>query len=117
MVRLRRKSPWGMPWGFAEKSFNPTMVRLRPLPGRIYKGVLCFNPTMVRLRRSVWYGGCDPSNLFQSRYGAIATLAKSSRREDMLCFNPTMVRLRLEIPLENALNIIAFQSHYGAIAT
>ena len=99
--------------------FNPTMVRLRQLPCiSLPSPTKCFNPTMVRLRPRgllrtaqllptvsipLW---CDCDFLailiiigflmmFQSHYGAIATIP--SPRE-------TSAELK-------------FQSHYGAIAT
>jgi len=55
-------------------SFNPTLVRLRLLPGYEYilVEVIGFNPTLVRLR--------------QRRWGMGYTASRS--------FNPTLVRLR-----------------------
>jgi len=77
-------------------SFNPTMVRLRPavFPFAITE-VKSFNPTMVRLRRSPNLCQAGHRGLFQSHYGAIATMWEKRCQSEDPSFNPTMVRLRL----------------------
>ena len=58
-------------------SFNPTLVRLRPVAFLLLSAALwiCFNPTLVRLRRT--------------RPGGPPRWAPVAAR-----FNPTLVRLR-----------------------
>ena len=76
-----------------------------------------FNPTMVRLRLTEQNRRDICAALFQSHYGAIATLAKASISGKDCGFNPTMVRLRPLCPFLANVGHHAFQSHYGAIAT
>ena len=54
-----------------------------------------FNPTMVRLRPSHFSKRASGSSIFQSHYGAIATLyVPLPNLFNPTDFNPTMVRLR-----------------------
>ena len=76
--------------------FNPTMVRLRLVSVLSYllSQLQSFNPTMVRLRLIGAKRQPQPKALFQSHYGAIATLIHEALDEIDRSFNPTMVRLR-----------------------
>ena len=100
--------------------FNPTMVRLQLNPNATKQKTSedTFNPTMVRLQRIFFAVHILALTLFQSHYGAIATIAVALTVEDeQLTFNPTMVRLQHILHRHCFANTKTFQSHYGAIAT
>jgi hypothetical protein len=123
----------------AERSFNPTMVRLLLCEGKnAWRNWPSFNPTIVRLLQISHQPPNSSQPGFQSHNGAIAALNYDTDRflqasfqshngaiaasqlqpqmAPMVGFNPTMVRL-LHFPLRSLPALgWQFQSHNGAIA-
>ena len=61
---------------FPDKSFNPTLVRLRPFHASQEIALLDrFNPTLVRLRPPRGLRPRTPTAVFQSHAGSIEALA------------------------------------------
>ena len=115
MVRLLPSSLAGQ--DDVEASFNPTMVRLLPLPCVALSCLPVFQSHNGAIAASTKASKTLLMSTFQSHNGAIAAAPNPQANfAPQPCFNPTMVRLLPDSYALSTLTKLLFQSHNGAIA-